>query len=190
MLAPGETIFVNGGSGGVGSAVVQIAKVLGARVITSVGSAAKGDRVRGLGADVVLDYHRSDLVDAVRAAAPEGVHVYWETLREPAFDQAVAMLGEGGRMVIMAGRDARPAFPVGPFYVKGCRLLGFVMFKATAQRQAAAAADINRWMVTGQLRPLIDRVLPLDRVAEAHAVQESATIQKSGSLSGKIVIEP
>jgi NADPH2:quinone reductase len=190
MLAPGETIFVNGGSGGVGSAVVQIAKILGARVIASVGSAAKGDRVRGLGADVVLDYHRSDLVDAVRAAAPEGVHVYWETLREPAFDQAVAMLGEGGRMVIMAGRDARPAFPVGPFYVKGCRLLGFVMFKATAQRQAAAAADINRWMATGRLRPLIDRVLPLDRVAEAHAVQESATIQQSGSLSGKIVIEP
>jgi len=190
MLAPGETIFVNGGSGGVGSAVVQIAKILGARVIASVGSAAKGDRVRGLGADVVLDYHRSDLVDAVRAAAAEGVHVYWETLREPAFDQAVAMLGEGGRMVIMAGRDARPAFPVGPFYVKGCRLFGFVMFKATAQRQAAAAADINRWMATGRLKPLIDRVLPLDRVAEAHAVQESATIQKSGSLSGKIIIEP
>lgn len=190
MLAAGETIFVNGGSGGVGSAVVQIAKLLGARVIASAGSAAKCDRVRGLGADVVLDYHRSDLVDAVRSAAPEGVHVYWETLREPAFDQAVAMLGEAGRMVIMAGRDARPAFPVGPFYVKGCRLFGFVMFKASAQRQAAAAEDINRWLAAGRLRPLIDRVLPLDRVAEAHALQESATVQKSGGLSGKIVIEP
>jgi NADPH2:quinone reductase len=74
--------------------------------------------------------------------------------------------------------------------VKGCRLVGFVMFKATAQRQAAAAADINRWMTAGRLKPLIDRVLPLDRVAEAHAVQESATIHKSGTLSGKIVIEP
>jgi NADPH2:quinone reductase len=190
VLAPGETIFVNGGSGGVGSAVVQIAKALGARVIASAGSAAKCERVRERGADAVLDYHRTDLVDAVRAVAPEGVHVYWETLREPAFDQAVAMLGEGGRMVIMAGRDARPAFPVGPFYVKSCRLFGFVMFKATAQRQAAAAADINRWMVNGRLRPLIDRVLPLDRVAEAHAVQEAATIHRSGSLSGKIVIEP
>jgi NADPH2:quinone reductase len=157
MLAPGETIFVNGGSGGVGSAVVQIAKLLGARVIASAGSAAKCDRVRGLGADVVLDYHRSDLVDAVRSVAPDGVHVYWETLREPAFDQAVAMLDEGGRMVIMAGRDARPAFPVGPFYVKGCRLFGFVMFKASAQRQAAAAEDINRWLAAGRLRPLIDR---------------------------------
>ena len=190
MLSPGETIFVNGGSGGVGSAVVQIAKILGARVIASAGSAEKCDRVRSLGADVVIDYHRSDMVDAVRAAAPEGVHVYWETLREPAFDMAVAMLGEGGRMVIMAGREARPAFPVGPFYVKNCRLFGFVMFKATAQRQAAAAADINRWMAAGRLRPLIDRILPLERVAEAHALQEAATMQRSGSLTGKIVIEP
>jgi len=190
MLTAGETIFVNGGSGGVGSAVVQIAKAVGARVIASAGTAAKCERVAALGADVVLDYHRGDLVDAVREVAPEGVHVYWETLREPAFDQAVAMLGEGGRMVIMAGRDARPAFPVGPFYVKGCRLFGFVMFKATAQRQAAAAADINRWMAAGRLRPLIDRVLPLDRVAEAHALQEASTVHRSGGLSGKIVIEP
>ncbi len=190
LLSAGEMIFVNGGSGGVGSAVVQIAKALGARVIASAGTPAKCERVRSLGADVVFDYHRDDLVDAVRAAAPQGVHVYWETLRDPAFDQAVRMLGEGGRMVIMAGRDARPAFPVGPFYVKGCRLFGVVMFKATAQRQAAAAVDINRWMSVGQLRSPIDRVLPLERTAEAHAVQEAATIQGSGSLSGKIIIEP
>ena len=154
------------------------------------GTPAKCERVRQFGADAVLDYHRADLVDAVRAVAPQGVHVYWETLRDPAFDQAVAMLGEGGRMVIMAGRDARPAFPVGPFYVKGCRLFGFAMFKASPARQAAAAADINRWLAAGRLRPPIDRVLPLDRTAEAHAVQESATIHKTGALAGKIVIEP
>jgi len=189
-LAAGETIFVNGGSGGVGTAVVQIAKALGARVIASAGTPEKRDRVRSLGADVVLDYRRADLVEAVRAAAADGVHVYWETLREPAFDQAVAMLGEGGRMVIMAGRDARPAFPVGPFYVKGCRLFGFAMFKASAARQAAAAADINRWLADGRLRPCIDRVLPLDQTGDAHAVQEAATIHRSGGLGGKIVIEP
>lgn len=93
-------------------------------------------------------------------------------------------------MVIMAGRDARPAFPVGPFYVKGCRLFGFVMFKASPQRQAAAAVDINRWLAAGRLRVPIDRVLPLEKTAEAHALQESATIHRSGSLAGKIVIEP
>jgi len=189
-LAPGETIFVNGGSGGVGSAVVQMAKVLGARVIATAGTPDRRARVAALGADLVLDYRRGDLEAAVLEAVPGGVQVYWETQREPRFDQAVALLAEGGRMVIMAGREARPAFPVGPFYVKGCRLFGFVMFKAAAPRQAAAAADINRWMAAGRFKPLIDRVLPLDRVAEAHALQESATIHRSGSLSGKIVIEP
>jgi NADPH2:quinone reductase len=190
LLSPGETIFVNGGSGGVGSAVVQIAKILGARVIATAGSPEKCRQVRAHGADVAIDYRRDDVDAAVRGVAPDGVHVYWETLRDPDFDRAVSLLGEGGRMVVMAGRDARPSFPVGPFYVKGCRLYGFVMFKASAARQAAAAADINRWLAAGQLRPAIDRVLALERTAEAHALQEEATIGKSGRLAGKIVIEP
>ena len=54
-----------------------------------------------------------------KKAAPQGVNVFWETLREPNFDDIVAMLAERGRIVLMAGRDSRPAFPVGPFYVKG-----------------------------------------------------------------------
>jgi NADPH2:quinone reductase len=100
------------------------------------------------------------------------------------------MLADGGRIVVMAGRDARPAFPVGPFYVKGCRLCGFAMFKADSRRQAAAAVDINRWLSRGQLRVPIDRVLPLSATAEAHAMQEANTIARSGALSGKIIIEP
>lgn len=189
-VAPGETIFVNGGSGGVGSMVVQMAKALGARVVATAGTPEKSALVRGYGADLVLDYHRDDIVDALRTFAPCGVDCFWETLREPDFDRAFAILGEGGRMVVMAGRDARPPFPVGPFYVKECRLSGFVMFKASAPRQASAASDINRWLATGAVRPLIDRVLPLDQTAEAHAIQEAATIRRSGVLTGKIVIEP
>jgi NADPH:quinone reductase len=189
-LARGETIFVNGGSGGVGTAVVQIAKALGARVIASAGTEQKREMVKRLGADVVVDYHDSvAMLAAVRAAAPDGVDVYWETIREPAFDQAVEMLGDGGRMVIMAGRDARPPFPVGPFYVKQCRLFGFVMFKASSHTQAAAAVDINRWLAAGALRVPIDRVLPLETTAEAHAIQEASTIHRTGGLTGKLVIE-
>jgi NADPH2:quinone reductase len=185
-LRPGETIFVNGASGGVGSAVVQIARQLGGRVIGSA-SSGKAARVRELGAEAVVDYTRPDLVDEIRRAAPNGVHVYWETQREPDFDRAVAVLAEGGRMVRMAGRDARPAFPVGPFYVKGCRLFGFVMFKASSQLQAAAATDINRWLSGGRLRVPIDRVLPLAETAAGHALQEAATVGRSGGLTGKIV---
>ncbi len=189
-LQPGETIFVSGGSGGVGSAVVQIARAIGGRVLATAGTAEKRKAVLGCGADVALDYRRGDLVAAVLEAAPGGVAVHWETRREPDFDSAIAMLAPGGRMVIMAGRDARPPFPVGPFYVKGCRLLGFVMFQATAQEQAAAAADINRWLARGQLRAPVDRVVTLAHVAEAHAVQEAATVGGSGGLAGKIVVEP
>jgi len=189
-LESGESIFVNGGSGGVGSAVVQIARALGGRVIATAGTPEKRKAVLDFGADVALDYRRPDLVAAVLDAASGGVNVHWETQREPDFDAAISMLAEGGRMVIMAGRDARPAFPVGPFYVKACRLLGFVMFKASAHEQAAAAADINRWLARGQLRAPVDRVVTLDHVAEAHALQEAATVGGSGALAGKIIVEP
>jgi NADPH2:quinone reductase len=189
-LAPGETIFVNGGSGGVGLAVVQIAVALGGRVLATAGTAAKRAALRRAGAEAVFDYRQDDLVAAVHAAAPQGVQVYWETQREPAFDRAVAMLADEGRIVVMAGREARPAFPVGPFYVKGLRLHGFAMFKATPQRQAAAAADINRWLAAGRLRPAIDRVLPLAATAEGHALQEANTVGRTGVLAGKIVVEP
>jgi NADPH2:quinone reductase len=189
-LQPGETIFVSGGSGGVGSAVVQIATALGGRVIATAGTPEKRQRVHDFGADVVLDYRREDLVAAVLAAAPGGVAVHWETRREPDFETAIAMLAERGRMVLMAGREARTPLPVGPFYVKGCRLLGFVMFKADPHEQAAAAADINRWLARGRLRAPVDRVVTLAHVAEAHALQEAATVGGSGELAGKIVVEP
>jgi NADPH2:quinone reductase len=189
-LAAGETVFVNGGSGGVGMAVVQIALALGARVVATAGTEAKRQALRALGVEAVFDYRRDDLVAAVREVAPAGVQVYWETQREPAFDRAVALLAEAGRIVIMAGRDARPAFPVGPFYVKGCSLHGFAMFKADCHTQAAAAADINRWLAAGKLRVPIDRVLPLEQTAAGHALQEANTIGQAGTLAGKIVVEP
>jgi NADPH2:quinone reductase len=189
-IQPGETIFVSGGSGGVGSAVVQIAKALGGRVLATAGTPEKRQRVHEFGADMVLDYRREDLVAAVLAAVPGGVDVHWETRREPDFETAIAMLAERGRMVLMAGREARSPLPVGPFYVKGCRLLGFVMFKASPQEQAAAATDINRWLARGRLRAPVDRVVTLAHVAEAHALQEAATVGGSGELAGKIVVEP
>jgi NADPH2:quinone reductase len=90
----------------------------------------------------------------------------------------------------MAGRDARPVFPVGPFYVKGCHLYGFAMFNATNDELRAAADDINRWLATGQLKARIDRVMPLAETAAAHRLQEESTVGKSGALAGKIVIKP
>jgi NADPH:quinone reductase-like Zn-dependent oxidoreductase len=62
------------------------------------------------------------------------------------------------------------------------------MFNAKREEHAAAAADINRWLAVGKLKPRIDRVLPLEKTAEAHRLQEESTVGNSGALTGKIVI--
>lgn len=187
-LAAGQTILVIGGSGGVGSMVVQMAKVAGARVIATAGSDEKCNRVKDLGADVVINYRKESIADQVKAAAPDGVHVFWETRREPDFDTAVELMAPRGTMVLMAGRDARPEFPVGPFYVKQCKLIGFVMFKGTSDELAAAAADINQWLSDGKIQANIATTMPLAESAQAHQLQQSATVDGTADLPGKIVL--
>jgi NADPH2:quinone reductase len=189
-LQAGETLFVNGGTGGVGSTVVQMAKALGATVITTAGTPEKAAAARALGADHTICYRSADVPAEIRRLAPEGVNVFWETLREPNFEQSVPLLAFRGRFILMAGRDARPVFPVGPFYVKDCSLLGFAMFNASPDEQRAAADQINLWLAEGKLRPRIDRVLPLSQTAAAHKLQEESTVQKTCTLSGKLVLKP
>ncbi len=189
-LQRGETIFVNGASGGVGSTVVQMSKLTGARVIATVGSPQKAEAILNLGADYAIVYRTVEPNLALRKITPGGVNVWWETTREPDFDKIVAALASRGRIVLMAGRDARPPFPVGPFYVKGCSVHGFVMFSAHPDEQREAAEDINEWLAAGKLKPRIDRVMPLAEAAAAHRIQEENTIGKSGALSGKIVLKP
>ena len=189
-LRPGQTLLVNGGSGGVGSMVVQMGKALGARVAATAGSAEKLELCRQLGAELAINYKTENVAERLASFAATGADVYWETTREPDFDKVVALLAPRGRMILMAGRDARPPFPVGPFYVKGCSLHGFVMFAATADEQRAAATDINRWLSDGKLRPRIDRVMPLSEAAAAHKLQEDNTLRQAGTLCGKIVLVP
>lgn len=189
-LQSGETLFINGGTGGVGSTVTQMAKAIGAHVITTAGTDEKVARCRELGADVAINYRTQNVVEEIKRAAPQGVNVYWETLREPNFDTAIDLLAPRGRMILMAGRDARPLFPVGPFYVKGCSVYGFAMFNSPPEEHRAAADDINRWLAEGKIRSSIDRVLPLSEAAAAHKLQEDSTLHKKGELAGKIVLEP
>jgi NADPH2:quinone reductase len=189
-LKAGETIFLHGGSGGVGSMVVQMSRAIGARVATTAGSAEKVARCRELGAELVVNYRTEDVTARVKVFAPDGVNLFWESLHEPNFDAAIAMLAPRGRMIVIAGRKSRPEFPVGPFYVKGCSLHGFAMFNATADEQRQAAEFINRWLASGALKANIDRILPLSQAAEAHRLQEENTTGKSGVLAGKIVLRP
>ena len=191
-LKPGELVFVNGGGGGVGSAVIQMAKAAGAKVIATAGRAETIKTCRDLGADLVVDYHDSKMDEAMRAfATPHGgIQVWFETQREPTLDRTVSLMAPRGRIVLMAGRTARPEFPVGPFYVKDLRMAGFAMFNASPDEQRATADAMNAWAQAGKWKPLIGATMPLAEAAQSHQLQEDNTLQKSGTLLGKIVLTP
>jgi NADPH2:quinone reductase len=190
-LKTGETVFVNGGTGGVGSMVVQMARAVGAKVITTVGSAEKAKICRDWGADCVLNYKTDDLPARVREfTRGQGVQVWYETQREPDFLRTVDLMAQRGRIIIMAGRQAQPVFPVGPFYVKGLSLHGFAMFNATANEQRQCAEDITRWLSSGALKPPIGRTFPLAETVAAHRLLEENTLHKAGTLFGKVVLTP
>lgn len=190
-LQPGEWVYVNGGTGGVGSMVVQMAKAVGAKVITTVGSADKAKLCRDWGTDVVLNYKSDDLAAGVRqATGGQGVQAWFETQREPDLMRIVELMAQRGRVVLIAGRAAKPAFPVGPFYVKGLSLFGFAMFNATSAEQRRCADDISRWLAEGRLKPPVGKVFPLAEAAAAHAFLEANTVGGAGTLVGKVLIVP
>ena len=187
-LKAGETVYVPGGSGGVGALVVQIAKALGARVATCAGSPEKVKLCQSFGADLALNYKTDDIPARLREFAPEGVDLWYETQREPNLEVAVPLLRKRGRMILMAGRTAKPVLPLGAFYPRDCALIGFAMFNATPDEQRRAADDINRWVEQGKLKPHIGRVFPLAEAAEAERLLDQNTIGGAGTLSGKVVI--
>ncbi len=191
LLQAGETVFVNGGTGGVGSMVVQMARAVGAKVITTVGSAAKADLARRWGADGVLNYKTDDIAAGIRALTDgKGVNVWFETQREPDFVRTVDLMAQRGRVIVIAGRTAKPVLPVGPFYVKGLTLHGYAMFNATSAEQRACADDINRWLSEGKLDVPIGKVFPLAEAAAAHRFLEENTIGGAGTLTGKVLLTP
>ena len=171
--------------------VFQMAKAVDALVVTTVGSAEKADLCKKWGADCVLDYKTDDVPAGVRAFTKDkGVNVWYETQREPDFQHTVPLMALRGRIVIMAGRQAQPVFPVGAFYTRDMALFGFAMFNASPQEQRRCAEDINRWLAQGKLNVLIGRRFKLSEAAAAHRLQEENTLHKAGSLMGKIVLTP
>ena len=168
--------------------VVQMGKALGVKVIATAGSAQRVAKARDMGADMVLNYSEDDVAAQVFEAAPEGVDVFLETRRETDLEAVVPLLAKRGRIVVMAGREARPVLPVGPLYVKDCSVLGFAVFNYSAEEQRRCGDDINRWLTEEKLRANIDRVMPLAEAAAAHRLQEENTINLAGTLAGKIVL--
>ncbi len=188
-LQPGEWVFVNGGTGGVGMMVIQMAKAAGAKVAATVGSAEKAALAKSLGADAVLNYKTDDVPNRLKeTVGAGGLNIWYETQPPGDLDPAIALMAPRGRIIVMAGRTAKPSFTNGPFYVKGLSLHGFAMFNFTAAEQQQCAEAMNAWMAARKLKSLIGERFPLKETAAAHRLQEENTLKKAGTLTGKIVI--
>lgn len=183
-LAAGDSLFVNGGSGSVGLAVLQIAKACGARVAVTAGSDDKAGWCRESGADRVIDYRREDLAVALREFAPSGLDVYWEATRGLDLERAVPLMARNGRFVVVAA-DERPCpLPTRQFYLRNCSLHGFTVTGTSVAELGTCARQINAWLANGTLRARVQQVMPLAMAAQAHRLEEE------GRLAGKLVLVP
>ena len=179
-LRPGETVLVHAAGGGVGAAAVQIAKLLGARVLATAGSDAKLARARELGADETINYTQDDFAKAVRTlTGKRGVDVVFEHTGSATWEGSVKSLVWGGRLVTCGATSGFEAkFDLRVLFFKQLSFLGSTM---GSRSELWTVLDLIR---AGKLRPIVDRVMPLDAIREAHRVTESR------EQFGKIVVVP
>ena len=179
-LRAGETVLVTGAAGAIGSAAVQLARVLGARVIAAAGGEAKAAYARTLGADLVIDYLATPACGPlVREAAPDGVDLYVESAGNPdIWKEALTTLGRRGRAAV-CGSHAGKAVELDLNWLFRMRASILGGSGATLATQADALALV----ASGQLRPHVHAVLPLADAAEAFGI-----LYRRENL-GKVVLE-
>jgi NADPH:quinone reductase len=188
QLKPGETILVTGAAGGVGLACVEMARFLGARVIGAVGSAAKAAVVKSYGADEVVDYSREEVRDRVRElTGGEGVDVCVDNVGGALFATLARIMRWNGRLVPLGFASGEiPSVPMNLPLLKNYAIVGAytgAWGDRSPEEMVAASDEVMTWIGEGKLRPHIDRVLPLERAAEAMCAIADRSVQ------GRIVLQ-
>jgi NADPH:quinone reductase-like Zn-dependent oxidoreductase len=187
-LGAGGWALVHAGASGVGTAAIQLARAVGARVAVTC-STAKVAACRGLGADVVVDHTVDDFVEACRSATGgAGVDVVLDVVGGDYAARNLQACRVGGRIIqvgVMGGGSAQ--VPVGELLRKRISWIGTVLRARPIEEKLSVsrrcAHDLLPLFDAGTLRPVIDRRYPLDRVAEAHEyVASNANI-------GKVLLE-
>ncbi len=179
-LRPGDTILVHAAGSGVGSAAVQLAKLRGAVVIGTAGGEAKRRAATDLGADFVIDSRSEDFAQRTRElTGKRGVEVVFEHVGAATFAGSVRCLARGGRLVTCgATSGGKVELSLHQVFFKNLELIGNTMGRKGDLRRLLRLFEQKR------LRPVIDRVLKLAQVGEAH------TLLETRQAFGKIVLEP
>lgn len=180
QVKKGETVLVIGGSSGVGSAAIQVARDLGARVLATAGSEAKRRLARELGAEEVVDHSQPDWAQTVRKlTGGRGVDVVVEHVGPATWDGSMKVLARAGRLVTCGGTTgASVSVSLPHLFFRHLTILGSTMGPRTA-----FPAILDR-VARGVYKPVVDRILPLSRIAEGHELLESRKVL------GKIVLTP
>ncbi len=185
-LRAGELLLVHGGASGIGTFAVQLAVALGARVVATVGSEAKAQRVRALGAERVVLYREEDFVEVVRDLG--GADVVLDVIGAKYLARNVTALADGGRLVVIGLQGgAKAELDLGALLAKRGAVHATALRSRPAAQKAAIVSGVREqvWPLVeaGGVRPVVDRVLPLTEVAEAHRVVEAS------EHVGKVVLQ-
>ncbi len=187
-LAPGESFMVQGGSSGIGTTAIQIAKAFGHRVFATAGSEDKCRFCESLGAERAINYHEQDFVAGLKQATNDaGVNVILDMVGGSYLGRNVDLLAIEGRLVIIATiGGVKAELNLGPVMAKRVKVTGSMLRSRPVEfkRQVRDQLRPRVWPLIeqGKVRPIIDRVFPWTAAAEAHAYMEG------GKHMGKIVL--
>ena len=188
-LEAGDTAFIPAGASGLASVAIPMAKAFGARVITSVLSYEIAEKIKPLGADLIINSSRESVEDILRAEEERGtpVKVSMDCLCGETLGKSLPYMAEGGYWVVistLAGTETN--IQLRPLLTKGLHLVGSMLRKRTPQFKAALLATLVRevWpkIESGEIKPSIYKVLPIEKAAEAHAI-----LERSENI-GKVVL--
>ena len=187
-LRPGETLLVHGGSSGIGTMAIQLGRAMGARVAVTAGSAEKLQRCRELGAQVLVNYRDEDFVEAVRAGTDShGADVVLDNMGAKYLARNLDVLATSGRLSVIGMQGGtRAELDLGLLMRKRGAVFSTALRARPADEKAAIVTSTREhvWPLieSGDVRPVVDRVLPMPDAAEAHRV-----VEQSGHV-GKVLL--
>lgn len=186
-LQAGETVAILGASGGAGQAAIEIAKLMGARVIACASSADKLEICRALGADALVNYDEGDLKEELKKlTGGKGVDVVYDCVGGKYAEPALRAISWQGRFLVIgfAAGDI-PKLPLNLLLLKGCDAIGVFWTESIKRNPAGHRANMIQvldWIAAGKLKPQIHGTYPLDDIANAIAVLDRR------EATGKVVI--
>ncbi|MGW0879200.1 NAD(P)H-quinone oxidoreductase [Streptomyces sp. NPDC002671] len=190
-LRPGETLLVHGGSSGIGTMAIQLAKAVGAKVAVTAGTKEKLERCAELGADIVINYREQDFVAEIQQATDgAGADVILDNMGAKYLDRNIQALAVNGRLAIIGMQGgAKGELNIGALLSKRAAISATSLRARPLSEKTSIVAAVREhvWplVAAGRVRPVVDRELPMPEAAEAHRV-----VEESGHIGKVLLVTP